>query len=568
MDVRTGFCEGTDTCDCMCHTTHIHIRTGTYRSVAIFAQNLVALFAAFVAPAHPMPVHKVSLTPSEDELDTSSSSPPPAAQPTFSAQPANRTELTVGFYNVSTKKKWEHIEVLLIQDVHIAVAVHKLDILCLSGLPAPKDSFHAEDRIRQVMTWARLRMSGDGQSPGPPLFRVCAAGQYATIVMDNSFAVLDKGLVSALVQEEPGRCFQHLRLRMPKDNQPVSIINYLAPAMELPSAYQHKQTLNACNTACEGERFIWGGFFNLDDNQLVNLMKDVDERYTFDSSAAQPGTLQLAFAHPRNYMRGDLAMIHGMRCEHTDSQVGQYRQGASDSHDLVAVKVIDFGGSSSCEFLPAIPSNVALTPATPILDGMLNSDPSAEETLRGVIDKIQKYFSYGKVANIVVGGEGCYEASGPPHIAEKLEGFLRIVNEQRANHISRTPGLNPQAIFSENDMKSIHHAWIDDHRTWMNTETFQKYERFRKGTKGAHKLRQKAFNAYRFQVIGDKNILMDCIKHPICSAAQPAEELRRMFDAWTPSQQANAAWDLRHGGPPASGSQDRRARSRSRTHKE
>ena len=65
----------------------------------------------------------------------------------------------------------------------------------------------------------------------------------------------------------------------------------------------------------------------------------------------------------------------------------------------------------------------------------------------------------------------------------------------------------------------------------------QKYERWRNGRcKGdqqkAHRLRRAAFSAYLFQIIGNKHVLLSCIQHPICSAAQPADATRRFIDAW------------------------------------
>ena len=48
----------------------------------------------------------------------------------------------------------------------------------------------------------------------------------------------------------------------------------------------------------------------------------------------------------------------------------------------------------------------------------------------------------------------------------------------------------------------------------------------------AHQIRRSAFSAYVFQLIGNKDVLLKCIQHPICSAAQPAEAIRQFIDAW------------------------------------
>ena len=167
--------------------------------------------------------------------------------------------------------------------------------------------------------------------------------------------------------------------------------------------------------------------------------------------------------------------------------------------------------------------------------------PPPKQRWKRLLEKIGRYFLFGKVANIVASSDGCYEAPVAPHITEKLEEFLRIVEEQRANHLRRTPGLDSEAIFTRFHMQEINKEWMNDHRSWMNTETLEEYEKCRNGrSKGdqqkAHQLRRRAFSAYLFQIIGNKKVALDCIQHPIRSAAQPADEIRRIFDAWQPGR--------------------------------
>ena len=86
-------------------------------------------------------------------------------------------------------------------------------------------------------------------------------------------------------------------------------------------------------------------------------------------------------------------------------------------------------------------------------------------------------------------------------------------------------------------MQQIHKEWMNDHLSWMNPETLQEYERWTNGKcigdqQKAHKLRRSAFSAYLFQIIGNKHVVLSCIQHPICSAAQPADAIRRFMNAW------------------------------------
>ena len=154
---------------------------------------------------------------------------------------------------------------------------------------------------------------------------------------------------------------------------------------------------------------------------------------------------------------------------------------------------------------------MVLRPATPRVNAIFGSDASAETVLQEVLEKIGRDFLFGKVANIVASSDGCYEAAVAPHITEKLEEFLRVVEEQRANHLRRTPGLDSDAIFTSFHMQEIHKEWMNDHGSWMNAETVQEYEWWRNGWgKGdqqkARQLRRSAFSAYLFQIIGNKNM--------------------------------------------------------------
>ena len=149
-----------------------------------------------------------------------------------------------------------------------------------------------------------------------------------------------------------------------------------------------------------------------------------------------------------------------------------------------------------------------------------------------MLEKIAKDFLFGRVL----------EAAAAPSITEKLEEFLRVVEEQRANQLRRTPGLASDAIFTSSHMKEIHKEWMNDYESWMNTETVQEYERLRNGrcqgdTKKAHHLRRSAFSAYLFQIIGNKHAMLASIQHPICNAAQPADAIRRCLDNWEPASE-------------------------------
>ena len=497
-----------------------------------------------------------------------------AAQPTFSALPANTTELTVGFYNVGIHfsevggRGWKIKERRLASDLARAFEAHALDILCISELGDIERGIG--DHIREGDDYAWIQ--GLLADRAVPPVRVYSDGYYSTIVKSDRVAVLQCKLVRNFVEDQADRCFQHLRVCVGDDTEPVSIINCHAPASIKRglTVAGRMRTLLACHEACAGDRFIWGGDFNTGLLQLTALVQSIDDSYTIDSSAAQPGSLQLVFSHPLRFKHGDIAMTYGLRSVQVNSKVGAFFHGVTDAHDLVVAKVFGVGGSRTPgkkadgpspvvqktgthppliwgwgaagsppgrDAHPAKPSSMVLRAATPRVNAIFGSDASAAAALQEVLEKIGRDFLFGKVANIVASSDGCYEAATAPHITEKLEEFLQIVEEQRANHLRRSPGLDPDAIFTGSDMQDIHKEWMNDYGSWMNAETVEEYERYRNGSgKGdqqkAHQLRRSAFSAYLFQIIGNKHVLLSCIQHPICSAAQPADAIRRFMDAW------------------------------------
>ena len=254
-------------------------------------------------------------------------------------------------------------------------------------------------------------------------------------------------------------------------------------------------TFLACHDACAGDRFIWGGDFN---TGVIHISAVYVPRDLEKADGPSP-VLRITAAHP------------------------PLTWGATRSPPRSAAQL-------------ATSSNVVRRPATPRVNAIFGSDASAEAALQELLEKIGRDFLFGKVANIAASSDGRFDAAAAPHIPEKLEEFLRVVEEQRANQLRRTPGLASDAIFTSFHMQEIHKEWMNDYGSWMNAETVQEYERLRNGrckgdTQKAHQLRRSAFSAYLFQIIGNKHVLLSGIQRPICSAAQPADAIRRFMDA-------------------------------------
>ena len=150
-------------------------------------------------------------------------------------------------------------------------------------------------------------------------------------------------------------------------------------------------------------------------------------------------------------------------------------------------------------------------PATPRVNAIFGSDASAEAALQEVLEKIGRDFLFGKAANIAASSDGRFEAAAAPHITEKLEDFLRVVEEQRANHLRRTPGLDSDAIFTTSHMQEVHKEWMNDYRSRMNAQTVQEYERRRNGRcKGDQQKARQLRRIRRWAKVNNSKIFESC----------------------------------------------------------
>ncbi len=143
------------------------------------------------------------------------------------------------------------------------------------------------------------------------------------------------------------RCFQYLRVRVGDDREPASIVHCHAPAAEKRRLTVRLRALIflACQEACAGDRFIWGGGFDTKFLQATILVRSILDCYASQTGAAQPGKLQLVISHPEKFEYYDFAMTHGLRAVETNSEVGVSFGGVSDAHDLVVARVFGLGSS-------------------------------------------------------------------------------------------------------------------------------------------------------------------------------------------------------------------------------
>ena len=83
----------------------------------------------------------------------------------------------------------------------------------------------------------------------------------------------------------------------------------------------------------------------------------------------------------------------------------------------------------------------------------------------------------------------------PAQAVVKLAAMLRIVKDQRQQHVDRHPGMTGREVFSHCDMKEIIKQWLNHYRTWMSSDTVNQYERYWWNRRQqAHQCRQSAFS--------------------------------------------------------------------------
>ena len=395
-------------------------------------------------------------------------------------------------------------------------------------------------------------------------------GHYVSLVNPSRVKVEHYKLVDGFYPGQAERCFQHFRVRVEKDDDLVSIIHCHAPSSQKRNLTNAGRLhyISALHKASNGDRFIWGGDFNIEPVKLSALMEKLDCRYTTqeseDSSAAQPESMRFVYSNPNKFMHGDMAVTYGLCGVQQNSEVGKSYGGASDNHDLVIARVFGTGDSNDATPPGSTVANSAAQPAPerPFVTRAANrrvieifgTDDDTNAPLQELLEKIAKEYIWGHVANIVATATECYDEAAAPPVLAKLEAFLEIIQEQRARHLGLNPHLAEDAVFSTHDMEEITKRWQEDYRSWMKADTVKKYQEKLNGkAKGdhqrAHQIRRSAFSAFLFQFLGNKHVLMASIQHPICSAVgsatQRASIILGFMTAWEKEKTTPEYWKRR-----------------------
>jgi len=304
----------------------------------------------------------------------------------------------VGFYNLAIQlaefggPEWKQKELKLSSDLVKAFVTHELDILCLCELGELGVDLVGKIPDGDVDAWIRELLAN---SAVPPV-AIYTNGNYTTIVAQTGRVdITEHRLVKGFITQQSDRCYQHFRVRVRGDSDPVSIINCHAPSStkrKLTNAGRQIYFKSFHDTSFP-DRFIWGGDFNTQLTMMSIFMEQLHPRYTAEqdenSSAAQPG-MQFILSHQVGFKRGDMAVTYGLSSVQVNSQVGVSRAGASDAHDLVVAKIFctdcrmpavagatQAAGSSSSAAQPASADQPLPPPRKPARSASSSSTESA-----------------------------------------------------------------------------------------------------------------------------------------------------------------------------------------------
>ena len=115
------------------------------------------------------------------------------------------------------------------------------------------------------------------------------------------------------------------------------------------------------------------------------------------------------------------------------------------------------------------------------------------------------------VVNKPVPGHWAEEASD---LVQRLEWVLALLSDRRRAWCSQ-----PDAIFSDDDIKGIMNSWRNFPRLWMDPNKFASYEALVGPKK--HNVLKSRFSSMKFQLLGNAALVDYIIRFNLCGAVQP-----------------------------------------------
>jgi hypothetical protein len=120
-------------------------------------------------------------------------------------------------------------------------------------------------------------------------------------------------------------------------------------------------------------------------------------------------------------------------------------------------------------------------------------------------------YMFRDVVNKSVPGHWAEEASD---LVQRLEWVLELLSDRRRAWCSQ-----PDAIFSDDDIKGIMNSWRNFPRLWMDPNKFASYEALVGPKK--HNVLKSRFSSMKFQLLGNAALVDYIIRFNLCGAVQP-----------------------------------------------
>ena len=98
--------------------------------------------------------------------------------------------------------------------------------------------------------------------------------------------------------------------------------------------------------------------------------------------------------------------------------------------------------------------------------------------------------------------------------------MLALLSDRQQNHVEKNAGaVQPDAIFSDDDMKEIMNSWRNSPSLWMDPKNIAALDRLQHSRK--HDFVKKRFSTMKFQLLGNAALVDYIIRFNLCGAVQP-----------------------------------------------
>ena len=230
---------------------------------------------------------------------------------------------------------------------------------------------------------------------------------------------------------------------------------------------------------------------------------DDDLGPTEDRSAAQPALESMGHNPTKAVSSAELTQVMVERAPTEDPDVAQH---VPEIAECIPAETLNAPRQNTPMYTQFVKNLADLEPTNAEDDGRrktFNVITSLEQMLQ--------MYMFRDVVNKSVPGHWAEEASD---LVQRLEWVLALLSDRRRAWCSQ-----PDAIFSDDDIKGIMNSWRNFPRLWMDPNKFASYQAL-VGTK-KHNVLKSRFSSMKFQLLGNAALVDYIIRFNLCGAVQP-----------------------------------------------